>query len=104
MASRTIRVKNETYDILRDLAAEADTTIVAVLEKAVREYHRKKYWEEVDAGYARLRADPEAWAEYQEGDQGLGLHLDGRLGGLPLRGSDVMACCRRAPTSQRAAW
>jgi predicted transcriptional regulator len=66
MASRTVRVKKETHEILRNLAAKADTTIVAVLEEAVREYHRKKYWEEVDAGYARLRADPEAWAEYQE--------------------------------------
>jgi hypothetical protein len=65
-AGRTIRVTTETYEMLRDLAAKADTTIVAALEKAVREYYREKYWEEVDAGYARLRADSEAWAEYQE--------------------------------------
>jgi hypothetical protein len=41
MASRMILVKTETYEMLRDLATRADTTIVAALEKAVREYHRR---------------------------------------------------------------
>jgi hypothetical protein len=52
--------------MLRDLAAKADTNIVAVLGKVVREYHQERCWEEVHASSARLRADPKAWAEYQE--------------------------------------
>jgi hypothetical protein len=66
MESQTIRVSKATRDILRDLAAKAQTTMAAVAEEAVREYERKKFWENYYAGYNALRADPIAWAEYQD--------------------------------------
>ena len=40
--------------------------MMAVLEAVVFECHKKTFWDECKAGYARLKADPEAWAEYQE--------------------------------------
>ena len=66
MESQTIRVSKATRDILRDLAAKAQTTMAAIAEEAVREYERKKFWENYYAGYNALRADPIAWAEYQD--------------------------------------
>ena len=65
MESQTIRVSKTTRDILHDLAAKAGSTMAAIAEEAVREYDRKKFWENYDAGYTALRADPTAWSEYQ---------------------------------------
>jgi hypothetical protein len=53
-------------DILRDLAAKAQTTMAAIAEEAVKEYEQKKFWENYYAGYTALRADPVAWADYQD--------------------------------------
>ena len=66
MESQTIRVSKITRDILRDLAAKAQTTMAAIAEEAVKEYEQKKFWENYYAGYNALRADPVAWAEYQD--------------------------------------
>ncbi len=63
--SRTIRVNMRTHDRLRELAAWANESLAATVAKAVREYHEKRFWEEHNADYAALRADPEAWAENQ---------------------------------------
>jgi hypothetical protein len=62
----TIRVNKPTIDMVRELAAKAQTTMTAVVEAAVREYRANQFWKEVEAGYAALRANPEAWAEYQD--------------------------------------
>jgi hypothetical protein len=65
MEKKSIRVNNKTYEILRKQAANAGTTMTAILEEAVREYDKRRFWEEHDRGYAALRADPKAWEEYQ---------------------------------------
>jgi hypothetical protein len=66
MESHTIRINKKTLEMVRDLAEKAKTTMTAIVEAAVREYEIKKYWEEYYAGYAALRKNPEAWAEFQE--------------------------------------
>jgi len=38
--------------------------MMGVLDKALDAYHRKVFFEQLNAGYAKLRADPEAWAEH----------------------------------------
>jgi hypothetical protein len=40
--------------------------MTAILEAAVKEYQRQRFWAEFHAGYAALRADPEKWADYQK--------------------------------------
>ncbi len=66
MESQTIRMSKKTHRTLRQLAEKAGTSMTAILEAAVSEYQKKKYWEEYNAGYAALRADPEKWADYQK--------------------------------------
>jgi hypothetical protein len=66
MESQTIRVSKATRDILRDLAAKAQTTMAAIAEEAVKEYEQREFWENYFAGYNALRADPVAWADYDE--------------------------------------
>jgi hypothetical protein len=66
MENQTIRISKKTHHALRQLAEEAGTSMAAILDAAVREYQENKYWEEYDAGYAALQADPEKWADYQK--------------------------------------
>jgi predicted transcriptional regulator len=66
MESQTIRVSKKTHQTLRQLAEQAGTSMTAVLDAAVKEYQSRRFWDELDAGYAALRADPEKWADYQK--------------------------------------
>jgi hypothetical protein len=61
----TIRISRSTHEALRSLAEETNTTMLAVVDEAVRELRRKKFWEDYHASYAALRADPVAWADHQ---------------------------------------
>ncbi len=50
---------------MQDLAARTGQTMMDVLDKALGEYRRKVFFEQMNAGYAALRADPQAWAEVE---------------------------------------
>jgi hypothetical protein len=66
MASATVRISEKARKTLRDLAAESGESMQAVLDRAVEEYRRQRFFDELNAGYEALRRDPEAWAEYQK--------------------------------------
>jgi hypothetical protein len=66
MPTTTVRISRETQQILRFLANREGESIQAVLEKAVSDYRRRRILEEGNQAYARLRANPEAWAEELE--------------------------------------
>lgn len=62
-----LRVDDETRQALRELAESEGESMSAVLDKAVAEYQRKRFFEKLDSAYAALKSDPEAWeAELQE--------------------------------------
>jgi predicted transcriptional regulator len=61
--STTIRVRKDIYNTIKSLAVQQNGKIQDVIEQAVNEYKKKKFFEELNAGYTRLRADPQAWAE-----------------------------------------
>ncbi|MBI4494948.1 MAG: ribbon-helix-helix protein, CopG family [Chloroflexi bacterium] len=67
MASTTVRISEATRAILRDLAAQSGQSMQALIEQAVEDYRRRRFFEQVDAAYAALRANPDEWqAELQE--------------------------------------
>jgi hypothetical protein len=66
MESHTIRINKKTLEMVRELADQAETTMTAIVEAAVREYRVARFWKELEAGYSALRANPEAWADYQQ--------------------------------------
>ncbi len=66
MATTTVRVTEETHAALRDLAMETGEPMQEVVAKAVEAYRRRLFLEAANADYARLRADPQAWAEELE--------------------------------------
>jgi hypothetical protein len=51
--------------MLKALAEHTGDTMVEVLDKALDTYRRKLFFEQLNAGYAELRADPQAWAQHQ---------------------------------------
>lgn len=65
MSDAMVRVSERTRETLREIARAQQLSMQAVLEKAVEEYRRKKFFETLDAEYAELQKDPEAWESYQ---------------------------------------
>ena len=66
--SLTIRVSRSTHELLRDLATKSNATITAVVDEAVRDLQRKKFWADFNAACEALRADPAAWADLRRED------------------------------------
>ena len=64
MGTITIRVPQETHQRLRQLAEKRGRTIGEVVDEAARKLEDADFWDEVNASYERLRADPVASAEY----------------------------------------
>lgn len=56
----TIRVSVETHRQLTALAAALDMPIAEVTARAVELLNNQLFWEQTNAAYAALRADPEA--------------------------------------------
>ncbi|HEV3436277.1 MAG TPA: hypothetical protein VG122_02895 [Gemmata sp.] len=65
MTADTIPISNTAQRTLVELAARTGQSPTAILDAAVEEYRRKIFFEAMNAGYAALRADPQAWADEQ---------------------------------------
>jgi predicted transcriptional regulator len=65
MSQTTVRISERTRETLREIAQARQETMQSVLENAVEEYRRKRFFEDLDAEYAKLQEDPEAWDAYQ---------------------------------------
>ena len=59
----TIRVTKQLYQTVKLLAKQENENIQRLLERAVNEYKRKKFFEEMDSAFQRLEADGSAWQE-----------------------------------------
>ena len=62
----TVRVEPKVHATLRALSEAEQRSISRVIEEAVDRYQKEKFWKAMHEGFARLRADPVAWSEYQE--------------------------------------
>jgi predicted transcriptional regulator len=65
MSKQTIQIGDASGQMLKHLAEQTGQSMTEVLDKALDAYRRKMFLEAVNAGYAALRADPEAWAEFE---------------------------------------
>jgi predicted transcriptional regulator len=63
MASTTVRVTEHTHEVLRELAAATGASLQQVLEDAVEQYRRERFFAELHAAYERLATDRAAWEE-----------------------------------------
>jgi predicted DNA-binding ribbon-helix-helix protein len=64
-AHMSVRVDRDTYDRLVELAREADIPLTRLIARALDVYDRVTMAEESNVAYARLREDPDAWADWQ---------------------------------------
>ena len=64
VTTTTIRVSVETHRQLTALAAALDVPIAEVTARAVELLNNQLFWEQTNAAYAALRADPDASAEF----------------------------------------
>ncbi len=64
MSAPTVAISEISYRILKELAEQTGQPMAAVLDRALDAYNRKLFFEKLNAGYAELRADPEAWAQH----------------------------------------
>ncbi len=78
--STTVRVSSETHERLVTLADATGRRIQTIVEDAVTAYEAEMFWTAFDAGYRRLGADPEQWAEIEAERSGEGPTLTDHLG------------------------
>lgn len=65
MPATTVRITRETRDSLRKLAAQENTSMNVVLDRAIEEYRRKRFLEAANNAYAALRSNEQAWQDEQ---------------------------------------
>lgn len=63
MSTPTIPISETSRRTLCELAEQTGQSMTDVLDKALDVYRRQLFFEQLNAGYAALRADPQAWAE-----------------------------------------
>jgi hypothetical protein len=61
-----VRIQPESYAKLRQLAKETGVSMPDVLAEAIDELYRKRFLEDCNRAYARLKADPKAWQQELE--------------------------------------
>lgn len=65
MASTVIRVDERTSSTLRALAEEQHKPIGQVVKDLVERYEHDRFWAGLHDDFARLKADPSAWADHK---------------------------------------
>jgi predicted transcriptional regulator len=64
MSAPTVRISEASHQLLKELADQTGQTMMDVLDKALDAYRRKQFFDQLNAGYAELRADPQALADH----------------------------------------
>jgi predicted DNA-binding protein len=64
--SPNIRISRHSKATLRELANHEGKPMQTVLDEAIEQYRRDRFFRELDEGYARLQADPQAWQEERD--------------------------------------
>ena len=60
--STTVRISAQTHQRLREVSKETGEPMQTVLDQAIEQYRRQKFWEEMNSAYTALQNDPEAAA------------------------------------------
>ena len=66
MSAPTVPISEAAHHLLQKLAEETGQSMMDVLDKALDAYRRSVFFDQLNASYAALRADPKAWAEIEE--------------------------------------
>ena len=64
MSTPIVPISEAAHQILQELAKQTGQPMIEVLDNALDAYRRKLFFDQMNAGYAELRADPQAWADH----------------------------------------
>lgn len=62
MAGTTVRISVASRNALRALAVQSGESMQAILDRAIENYRRYRFLEEVNTAYAAVRQDARAWS------------------------------------------
>ena len=65
MASTTVRLSTEAHGKLAALAEARERPMGELLAELIERETREQFFDDAEAAYARLQADPAAWADYR---------------------------------------
>jgi hypothetical protein len=65
MSTPTVPISEASHRTLQELAAKTGQPVNEILDRAIDAYRRKVFFDQLNAAYAALRADPAAWAEVE---------------------------------------
>jgi DNA phosphorothioation-dependent restriction protein DptG len=60
---KTVPISDIYYQILEELSDNSGASITKILEQAIEQYRRQKFWEEVNQSYEKLRLNQSDWQE-----------------------------------------
>lgn len=66
LESPNIRISPQSKAVLRELADQEGKPMQTVLDDAIEQYRRDKFFKELDEGFGRLQANPQGWKEEVE--------------------------------------
>ncbi len=65
MPTTTVRISEQTHQLLGRLAKQEGLSMQAVIEKALDMYRRRQFLQALNSAYASLKHDQDAWKEVQ---------------------------------------
>ena len=66
MPSSTVRISNESNNILREIATKEKKSLQTILDTAIEEYRRNRFLQEANKAYSKLKENPKNWKMEQE--------------------------------------
>lgn len=61
-----VKLKPKTHAKLQEIARDEERPMGELVAFLVDRYEKERFWRQVRADYARLKADPVAWKEYTD--------------------------------------
>jgi C4-type Zn-finger protein len=55
--TKSIKVAASTYEVLKETAEKENTTLQGILDKIVKQYKMKKFFEEVNLAYEKMSSE-----------------------------------------------
>lgn len=65
MTTSMVRLREETRRLLQEMATQDQVSMQEVAARAMEAYRRQRLLDQINADFAALRADPEAWQAYR---------------------------------------
>jgi hypothetical protein len=66
MAGVMLRISKGAHRILREVSAATGEPMNSILDKALEEYRRKRFLEQANEAFAKLKMDPKTWIKESE--------------------------------------